>query len=324
MKHSSSTRRTAVAGSAALILLTSACGVTSGGKSAGPAATGACGSPASNSDDSPVSGTSTGKITFVTQGLKSDFADFFNGEIKKFTDAHPGTSVDWQDLPSDATDARLITDATSCTLADVINVPTPDIKALSDAGTLMTLDKKVPGVGDAFIPSVWNSTALVKNGTHTALPWYWGPPVLTYNNNIFTAAGLDPAAPPATMADFYKDAAQIKAKAGGASAFWGNPEWVYADEWYGMGVQAMNSDSTKFTFAGDAGAKTWMQGYVDAYKSGATPSPSNRTRAKPTPTAPWHSARPTRVSCATYRRTHHSCTQTPRSPRSRRTTRARP
>ncbi|MEY9894117.1 multiple sugar transport system substrate-binding protein [Catenulispora sp. MAP5-51] len=275
MKHTSSTRRAAVAGSAALILFTAACGASSsgsGGKS-GPGATGACGSPASNSDDSPITGAVTGKITFVTSGLKSDFADFFNAEIKKFTDAHPGTSVDWQDLPADSTDARLVTDASSCTLADVINIATSDIKALSDAGTLMTLDKKVPGVADQFVPSVWTTTGFGKGGTHTAFPWYWGPSVLTYNKKIFTAAGLDPAKPPATMADYFADAAQIKAKTGDAS-IWGNPTWILPDQWYGMGVQAMNADNTQFTFADDPNAKAWMQGYVDAYKSGAIPKDS--------------------------------------------------
>lgn len=274
MTHSSSTRRAAIAGTAAVILLTAACGVSSGGKSADPAATGACGSPASNSDDSPISGPVTGKITFVTSGLKSDFADFFNTEIQKFQAAHPGTTVDWQDLPSDVTDARLITDASSCTLADVINTATSDIKALSDSGTLMAVDKKVPSAAGAFVPSVWSSTAFGKNGEHTAFPWYWGPAVLTYNKKIFTAAGLDPAKPPATMAEYFADAAQIQAKVPGKAAIWGNPTWIFVDQWYGLGVQAMNADNTKFTFASDPGAKAWMQGYVDAYKSGAIPKDS--------------------------------------------------
>lgn len=271
MTHPPLARRLGVLGAAALLLLSNACGLSGGtaGSSAG-AVTGACGAPGSNADGKPVSGEVKGEIKFVTQGLKADFAGFFEPLIKKFETEHPGTTVKWEDSPADATDARMIADAANCTLADVINAPLPTMKALTDAGSLMPIDKKLPGIGEAFVPSVWDSTALGKDGAHTALPWYWGPQILTFNKKIFQEAGLDAAKPPATMQEYFAAAQRIAGKASkGTTAFWGNPAWQFVTQWHGMGVKAMNDDLSAFTFADDPNVQAWFQGYVDGYRSGA-------------------------------------------------------
>lgn len=48
-------------------------------------------------------------------------------------------------------------------------------------------------------------------GVQEALPWAVSTPVLYYNKNSFSAAGLDPNAPPATLAQMLSDAAALKA-----------------------------------------------------------------------------------------------------------------
>lgn len=273
MTHPPLARHLGALGAATLVLLSNACGLSgtdTGSSSSGSATKGACGAPAAGADDRPVSGEVKGEIKFVTQGLKTDFAAFFEPLIKKFEAEHPGTTVKWEDSPADATDARMIADAANCTLADVINAPLPTMKALTDAGALMPIDRKLPGIGAAFVPSVWDSSALGKDGAHTALPWYWGPPILTFNKKIFKEAGLDPAKPPATLQEYFAAARRIAEQAPeGTKAFWGNPRWQFITHWHGMGVKAMNDDLSAFTFADDPNVRTWFQGYVDGYRSGA-------------------------------------------------------
>ncbi|MGW5158764.1 extracellular solute-binding protein [Nonomuraea wenchangensis] len=271
MTHPPLGRRLGVLGAAALVLLSSSCGLSGTTTGSSPdGGTGACGAPAGNADDQPISGEVKGEIKFVTQGLKADFAGFFEPLIKKFETEHPGTTVKWEDSPADATDARMIADAANCALADVINAPLPTMKALTDAGALMAIDKKLPGVGAAFVPTVWDSSALGKDGAHTALPWYWGPQILTFNKKIFKEAGLDPAKPPATVQEYFAAARQIAEKAPkGTTAFWGNPRWQFIPDWHGMKVKAMNDDLSAFTFADDPNAQAWFQGYADGYQSGA-------------------------------------------------------
>jgi len=49
------------------------------------------------------------------------------------------------------------------------------------------------------------------NGVQEALPWAVSTPILYYNKNSFTQAGLNPNNPPATLADMVSDAAALKA-----------------------------------------------------------------------------------------------------------------
>ena len=58
----------------------------------------ACDIPATNLDDSKIDTSKVeGEITFQTQGLKTDFGDFFTKKIKEFEDANPGVKIKWTD-----------------------------------------------------------------------------------------------------------------------------------------------------------------------------------------------------------------------------------
>ena len=53
------------------------------------------------------------------------------------------------------------------------------------------------------------------NGVQWALPFAVSAPILYYNQNAFTKAGLDPAHPPATLAEMVSDAKALKASGSG-------------------------------------------------------------------------------------------------------------
>ncbi|CAH0145308.1 hypothetical protein SRABI98_00648 [Microbacterium sp. Bi98] len=235
-----------------------------------------CEVPAVNLDDSTVDTDEIeGEITFMTQGLKGSFDDFFTAQIEEFEAANPGTTITWTDMGGDADfDTKMVTQAANCSMADVINVPSSTILALSQANLLLDYDTKAPGIGDKFVPTVWDSIGLGHDGAHTALPWYWGPFITTYNKAVFERAGLDPETPPADMGEYFEYAHAIADADNGDYAIYGNTDWYLLNQWRNMGVEMMNEDATEFTFADDDRALEWVTQMADLYEKGGIPKDS--------------------------------------------------
>ncbi|HLS74696.1 MAG TPA: extracellular solute-binding protein [Actinomycetaceae bacterium] len=252
-------------------------GAASGGEDGGiPEPSVSCEIPEANIDDSELDlGEVSGEITFMTQGLKGTFDDFFTDLIADFESANPGTSITWTDQGGTTDfDTLMVTQAGNCSMADVINVPSSTVLALSRANLLLDYDVKAPGSGDPFVPAIWDSTGFGAQGHHTALPWYFGPLLVTYNKDVFERAGLDPDTPPATMDEYFEMCHRIAAADNGDYALYGNTSWYLIDQWHGMGVEAMNEDSSEFTFASDENALRWMTEMASLYSEGAIPKDS--------------------------------------------------
>lgn len=282
-------RRTLAAGLTGTALAAGLAGCGLGGGSAEPngstaGAGGAeapgvdCEVPELNLDDSEIDRASglAGEIRFATQNLKTDFGEFFTGLIESFQEANPGVTIAWEDTPqADDFDSRMVTDAQTCVMADVINVPGPTIAALSQAGLLMNLDTKAPGIGERFIPGVWEASVFGKEQVHTALPWYWSPSVITYNRDLMERAGLDPDSPPASFEEQYDMALKIADTAGGEYfALWGNPQWNLVDTWLNHGAQVLDQAGEKFTFADDPFVLDWLTKMREIYDAGGIPKDS--------------------------------------------------
>ena len=231
--------------------------------------------PEANVDGSALETDSVeGEITFMTQGLKGTFDDFFTGLIADFEAENAGTTITWTDQGgSEDFDTLMVTQASNCSMADVINVPSSTMLALSKGNFLLDLDTKMPGVGDKFVPDVWNSIGLGADGAHTALPWYFGPFIVTYNKTVFENAGLDPDAPPATMDEYFEFAKQVADKTDDY-AIYGNTSWYMVPQLRAYGVEMMNEDATEFTFASDAQALKWVTNMAELYKAGGIPQDS--------------------------------------------------
>ena len=125
----------------------------SGGSGGGGSASGsipapdvACDVPAGNIDGSAIDTSKVeGEITFQTQGLQNDFGDFFKAKIKEFEDANPGVTINWTDQGGGAEfDQTITAQASNCKMADVVNVPSSTILALSKSNLLMDYDVKAP------------------------------------------------------------------------------------------------------------------------------------------------------------------------------------
>lgn len=264
-------------------LLFTGCGISSGPQTASSSDAGAptpsvdCAVPAANLSAAPADTSKLdGEIRFATQNLKTDFSGFFEPLIAKFESEHPGTKIIWEDTPkADDFDARMVTDAQTCVMADVINVPSTTIMALTQAHLLVDVDNKLPGIGKRFIKGVWADSGLGPGGHHTALPWYWAPSVVTYNKDLMTKAGLDPENPPKTVSELQAQALKAaKSSDGKIKSIWGNTKWNFIDQWLNSGAHVMNGDHTKFTFADDKVVQKWLSNLAEIYAAGGIPADS--------------------------------------------------
>ncbi|MFJ1967359.1 extracellular solute-binding protein [Streptomyces sp. NPDC087903] len=261
-----------------LTLTAAGCGL-SGGSDSGDATAGGCKVDKGNVGSGQLTGDVKGKITFQTTSLKKDFGGFFNGVIKAFEKAHPGASVNWIDDPGDNTfTQRTVADAQACTLPDVINLNAPTGTALTKAGYLLNLDTKDPDAGKPFVPAFWKSSTMKDaSGTsvHTVLPWYTGGVLLTYNTDMLTKAGIDPAKPPTTMFGLFADYEKIaKTAKGKYYATMANPIWRIPADWDQMNIRMLSSDGRSATFADDPRTTQWVAWMAKLYKEGAMPKDS--------------------------------------------------
>ena len=246
------------------------------GTSAIPAPDVNCDVPEANiSADAIDTSKAEGEITFQTQGLQADFADFFEAKIAEFEKENPGTKINWTDQGGGAEfDQTITAQAVNCKMADVVNVPSSTILALSKANLLMDYDVKAPGIGDKFVASIWESTALGANDHHTALPWYYGPYITTYNKEVFDKSGLDVNTPPKTMTEMFDYAAKVTAAGNGDYGIYGSPEWYMVAQLHGMGVNLLNSERSAFDFADNPAAIEYVTRFAELYEQGAIPKDS--------------------------------------------------
>src|SRR5262245_23239027 len=116
-------RHATVAAAAALTLgLTAACGGGSGD---------------SGSDSDKI----TGSITLQTWALTPKFTDYLNEVIAGFQTKYPGTSVKLLDQPADGYSEKVLAQASSNTLPDVVNLPPDFALPLAKQNLLVDVSK---------------------------------------------------------------------------------------------------------------------------------------------------------------------------------------
>lgn len=277
MKHNFKTmrgsRKLAMAAIAVpLALALSSCGISGSGSTSNSATkAGNCDISSEAASGKALTGEPSGTITFQTTALKQSFGDYFTKLIADFEAKYPKVKVDWQDDPGDSSfTQRLITDAQSCNMPDVVNLNQSTAYALYKENFLLNLSKAAPGSEEPFISSLWDSLKFPGSDDSYVMPWYWGLSGLqTYNTELMTKAGLDPANPPSTILEQFAAAKKIAAVSDGQYyAFATNPKWRVPNDWQLMDAKIMDEDQTKFIFADDSKILEWLAAYKDAYLAG--------------------------------------------------------
>jgi len=211
-----------------------------------------------------------GEITFQTWSLKNDkFTPYFEDLIDRFTTEHPETTVNWIDQPGDGYEEKLLQQANSNSLPDVVNLQGSYAYRLAEVGMLMDLKAADPAVLDTYINgglAEYNFESLGVDGVY-GYPWYQGSDVSWWNLELLQKAGKTEADLPTTNEELFAFAIDVAEQTNG--------EVKIISEAPKMGTLSNAGlkifQDGKFVFNTPEAVKV-IQMYKDAYAAGAMPT----------------------------------------------------
>lgn len=169
------------------------------------ACTGGTSSPGASASEGKISG----KISFQTWSLKNDkFTPYFEAVVKAFEKEHPGVTVNWIDQPGDGYEDKILQQAGSGELPDVVNLPPEYAYSLASAGKLVDLKKDSKVLGDYVDGGVGAYKFDGIDGSF-GFPWYLGTELNYWNKDLLAKGGVAKA--PATFEDTLDAAAKLAA-----------------------------------------------------------------------------------------------------------------
>lgn len=252
-----STTRTTTGRAAALFAGVAATALVLTGCSAGGSTSGSGG------------GDISGTITLQTWALTPTYTDYLNGVVKAFEKQHPDAKVKLVDQPGDGYADKVLSQASSNSLPDVVNLP-PDIALpLAKRGFLQDVAKDDSTLSKTYVKgalAAYNYKGV--DGTF-GYPWYLNTDIDYWNTTMFQQCGLDPASPPKTTDQLFSQAATMHAKCPDDYLMSRKPG---LSDFSLAGVKIINDQGTKFTFADSSKAADLISKYAKAYKQGLMPS----------------------------------------------------
>jgi multiple sugar transport system substrate-binding protein len=176
---------------------------------------------------------------------------YFDERVSAFEEANPDIDVQAVETAYDPTTFQAL--AAGGSLPDVLSVPLTEPQGLIKRGQAADLTDTLESEGllDSLNPAILK-LASDADGKAYGVPTNAYSFGLVYNRALFTAAGLDPDAPPTTWDEVRTAAQQITAKTGAAgfsvltTANTGG--WQFTGMTYSFGGTVENADGTKATF----------------------------------------------------------------------------
>ena len=211
----------------------------------------------------------SGSITLQTWALTPTYTDYLNGVVKAFEKKYPDAQVKLVDQPGDGYADKVLSQASSNSLPDVINLP-PDIALpLAKRGFLQDVAKDDSTLSSTYVKG--SLTAYNYKGVDGTFgyPWYLNTDIDYWNKTMFTKCGLDPASPPKTTDELFSQAETMHQKCPDDYLMSRKPG---LSDFSLAGVKILNADGTKFTFANSSKAADLIMKYAKAYKEGLMPS----------------------------------------------------
>ncbi|MDO4665516.1 MAG: extracellular solute-binding protein [Actinomycetaceae bacterium] len=143
---------------------------------------GGSGTSASKSEDG-------GTISFQTWSLKNEkFTPYFESLIKDFEKENPQIKVKWIDQPAEGYEDKVLQQAESGELPDVINLPPEYAYSLAKVGKLVDLKQESKVLGDYVEGGVGAYTYSDLKGSF-GFPWYLGTELNYWNKDLLAKAG---------------------------------------------------------------------------------------------------------------------------------------
>ncbi|AJT41749.1 ABC transporter substrate-binding protein [Psychromicrobium lacuslunae] len=210
-----------------------------------------------------------GEITLQTWSLTPKFQPYLDKVIKGFEAKYPGTKVKLLDQPGDGYSDKIVSQASTDSLPDVVNIPPDYGVALAKSGALLDISSVQKDLDKTYVAGALDAFKYRGLDGVYGLPWYLNTDISYWNATQMTAAGLDPKKLPTTVDEQIAQAKIMHDASGGKNFLMSSKPAV--GDFARAGVPILNEDGTKTAFSTDAAVQL-LQKYVDAYKAGYYPS----------------------------------------------------
>src|SRR5471032_1985272 len=152
------------------------------------------------------------KIEFWTFSTKPKYTPYCETLVKNYEAANPGVKVEWVDFPWDVIQTKLVTRIVAGTPPALVNLNVPWADEFARDGLLTPVDALLADARPRYLASTLED--LTFNGRTYGFPMYSNVAVITYNKDLFKAAGLTHA--PRSMDEELDYARRIAASTGQA------------------------------------------------------------------------------------------------------------
>lgn len=209
-----------------------------------------------------------GEVSLQTWALKPKFTSYVQGVIKAFETKYPGTKVTWLDQPGDGYDKKVLSQASSNSLPDVVNLPPDFALPLAKQSLLLDVGVADPKLSTDYVDG--GVSAYKYEGTQGVFgyPWYLNTDISYWNSDKFKAAGLDVTKPPKTVDELFAAAKVMHDKTGGKEYLISRTPGL--GDFTNIGVKVMSDDGKSFVF-NTPEAAALLDKYRDAFKAGYMP-----------------------------------------------------
>lgn len=211
----------------------------------------------------------TGSIQLQTWSLTPTFTDYLEGVIAAFEEEHPGTSIELLDQPGEGYAEQVLSQASTDSLPDVINLPPEMAYPLAQRGLLADVSETDDAVEDTYVPGALDAYRLGGAEGVFAYPWYLNTDINYWNVSQLDGCGLDSTTPPTTVDELFEQAAVMAQNCDDTYLMSRKPT---LDDFARSGVEVMNEDGSEFTFADNDDAVALIDRYAQAYQEGLMPS----------------------------------------------------
>lgn len=177
--------------------------------------------------------------------LESGYTAFWEGVKADFEAANPGITIEYVTAPYGDIMNTIINMAGGGDRVDMIFGEVSWVSTAEDAGLAVpATDIFTEEYLADFYPNVLESFKV--NGELYGLPMYISPFLLYYNKDIFTAAGLDPEAPPTT----YEEMLEMAANIDGMTTADGNKIYAFGQTTASVPISGSALTAMVFNFGG--------------------------------------------------------------------------
>lgn len=220
------------------------------------------GSTGGSDPDGEIAGT----IRFQTWSLTPTYADYLDGIIADFEEEYPEVTVELLDQPGDGYSEKVLSQASTDTLPDVLNLPPDFALPLAKQGLLYDVSEATD-VEETYVEGSVDAFRFDGVEGVYGYPWYLGTDVNYWNAQQLDACGLDSANPPATTDELFEQAATMADNC---------PENYLISRVPGIGdftlegIDILNDDGTEFVF-NTPEAAALVDRYAEAYANGEMP-----------------------------------------------------